>query len=300
MNLCWLPYLLPFRGFLPSIFWIIIGILNVAFLTIIERKLLSRIQRRIGPYRIFTQAILDGIKSITKERIFKESPFFYFFIFCNLFFTCLIWFLLPSNPSFLNFPLNFNIIFYLIFSAINFYPLIFMGLSSNNLFSWLAIIRGINSLISYEVNLSIIIIGFILILHSFNFEDYFYLQIDFPNYFYFPLLFLFFISLLAESNRIPFDLLEAESELVSGRVTEYSSLEFTIIYIIEYFMILINSYILIILFIGDFLFFPFIILLNLLSRAVLPRYTYNQILLLNWKEFLPLSFSFFLFFLLAG
>lgn len=104
----------------------------------------------------------------------------------------------------------------------------------------LSIIRGINQLISYEINITITIISIIYLSKSFNLHDIYLSNLD--NFIFFPIFLILFISLLAESYRLPFDFLEGESEIVGGRITEYASIEFTLIYITEYFMIIINNY----------------------------------------------------------
>jgi NADH-quinone oxidoreductase subunit H len=257
-------------------------------LTIIERKLLSRYQRRKGPYRFIFQAILDGIKGLTKERIKREENKYYNAVWLNLFISLVLFELLPISYTYRELNINLDFLFFIILSALNFYPIIYTGLSSNNKYTLFGVIRGINQLISYEINITLILISIIYSSNSFNIINIYISQIDTNNLFMFPFFFFFFFSFLAESNRIPFDLLEAESEIVAGRVTEYSSLEFTLIYISEYLMIFINSILL-----SLFFSFPYYILfiVYLISRALLPRYSYNDTINLNWISFLPLVFS---------
>ena len=175
--------------------------------------------------------------------------------------------------------MNRDILIYVILASLNFYPIIYSGISSNNRYSIDGTIRGINQLISYEINITIIIISMIIINKQYNFIDIMNNQIDTSNIYILPFILIFFISVLAESNRIPFDLLESENEIVGGRITEYSSIEFTFIYLSEYLTIMINSSIFQFFFLGFLS--PFFFLLFLISRALLPRYTYNDIISLN-------------------
>lgn len=266
-------------------------------MTIIERKLLSKIQRRKGPRRIILQGIIDGIKVILKERIYRESYKYNISIYINIIIIVILWELLPITHQYKEININLELLIYLILSSFNFYTIIYSTLYSNNKYSIQALIRGINQLVSYEVNISIIIISIIVLIKDFNLYNY--IQIDSKNIYLIPFFIILFISLLAESNRIPFDLLEGESELVAGRLTEYSSIEFTIIYLSEYLILLFNSSFLLFLFffktyisIEYLLFIIFIII----SRAILPRLTYNKIITLNWYYILPLSFSFLFFY----
>lgn len=181
-------------------------------MTIIERKFLSKIQRRIGPKRYITQAIIDGIKIIIKERLYREENKYYISCILNILVAFTIWELLPINFYYQELNINMDILLYLILASINVYPIIYGGIGSNNKYTLLSVIRGINQLISYEINITIGIITLIFLSRNFNIMDICLTQID---YFYFnPLFFLLFFSFLAETNRIPFDLLEAESELI--------------------------------------------------------------------------------------
>ena len=269
------------------------------FVTIIERKLLAKIQRRKGPRRFILQAIIDGIKVITKERIYRENILFYISLFINLFLIILLFEFLPISTLYKEINYKLEILVYILISSFNFYTIIYSSLFSNNKFSLQALIRGINQLVSYEINISVILLSFIILTNSYNYIDILLDQIDSFNFFFFPFFLILFISLLAESNRIPFDLLEGESELVAGRLTEYSSLEFSLIYLSEYYILLFNSsFLLLFFFSSSYLSLSFLLLLFflLLSRALLPRYTYNLIIYINWFILIPLSFSFLFFY----
>jgi|LakMenEpi03Aug12_release.lakeMendotaPanAssembly.Ray.scaffolds.fasta_scaffold643516_1 NADH:ubiquinone oxidoreductase subunit H len=221
---------------------------------------------------------------MTKERIYRENILYYISLLINLILIILLFELLPISPFYKEINYKIEILGYIIISSFNFYTIIYSTLYSNNKYSIQALIRGINQLVSYEINISIILLSFIILSHSFTFIDIILYQIDSLNIYYLPLFIILFISLLAESNRIPFDLLEGESELVAGRLTEYSSIEFTLIYISEYFILLFNSSFLLFFFFSfTYLSLSFLLLLLLfiISRALLPRYTYNNIIYIN-------------------
>lgn len=149
---------------------------------------------------------------MSKERIYFEEKKYYIACIINIIITIIIWEILPINNNYQELIINMDILFYIILSTLNIYPIIYGGLGSNNKYTIISVIRGINQVISYEINITIIIISIIYLSQTYNIINIINNQIDFT--FLNPLVLIFFISLLAESNRIPFDLLEGESEIV--------------------------------------------------------------------------------------
>ena len=177
---------------------------------------------------------------------------------------------------------------FLFLSSLNFLPLLFSSISSFSLYPFLGSIRAISLLLSYEINISIIFIYYFFFSHSFNFFDILFSQIS-ASFFFPPFFILLFISLLAESSRTPFDLIEGESEIVGGYLTEYSGLFFSLLYLSEYLSFFLHSALLSLFFSLPFL---FILFLFFLSRSFFPRYQFSNILFFNLSSLLPLNFSF--------
>lgn len=312
----WMIFKINFIKILPIILPIL---LSVAFFTIFERKILASIQRRRGPNIVglygLLQAIADAIKLLSKETLIPSSANIYIFLFSPIF-TFLIsmlgWALLPFDYNVVISDLNLGILFLFAFSSFNVYGLIMSGWSSNSKYAFLGSLRSTAQFISYEISMGLLLIPIILFTQSFNITAIVLAQQY--CYFIWPLFiffFLFFIISLAETNRVPFDSPEAESELVSGYNVEYSSIGFTFFFLAEYSNIILISCLIVILFLGGwlplciFLSFPFWLnfIIKLLSimfvfvwiRATLPRYRYDQLMNLGWKVILPLSLGFTLF-----
>ena len=288
---------------------IIIGLLSIAFLTLSERKIMGYMQRRIGPNKVgifgLIQPIADGVKLILKESpigleskrlLFILAPIIAFIL------SLLIYNIMPiKNLISNNYKEKNQLLFILGILSINIYSTLYSGWSGNSKYSKLGSLRAIIQLISYEVSLGIIILSIILINKSIKLTDIIYYQIDFLNlYLISPLFILWLITILAESNRPPFDLPEAESELIAGYIVEYGGIKFTFIYLAEYLYILFLSGLTSILFFGSnlssiltliFIFFFIWI------RATLPRLKFSTLLYLGWIEILPLSISYLIFLL---
>ena len=211
---------------------------------------------------------------------------------------------------------NFGILFILAFSSLNVYGIILGGWSSNSKYAFLGALRSASQMISYEVSIGLTILPVIILTGSFNLTEIILVQSE-TIWFIFPLLpcfIIFFISMLAETNRAPFDLPEAEAELVAGYNVEYSSMAFALYFMGEYGSMILMSTLIVILFCGGWLvpFFSFFHL-NLIApicfslkiaffcfcyiliRAAFPRYRYDQLMDIGWKIFLPLTLSFLLF-----
>jgi len=281
-------------------------LLAVAFFTVFERKILASMQRRRGPNVVglygLLQAIADALKLLSKETLIPSNSNIYIFILSPIFtffISMLCWSLIPFKYNIVVSDINLGILFLFAFSSLGVYGIIMSGWSSNSKYSFLGALRSSAQFISYEISMGLILIPIILYSQSFNISE---IILNQNNIYYiiplFSFFILFFIIGLAETNRIPFDLPEAESELVSGYNTEYSSIGFTFFFLAEYSNIILMSSIIVILFFGGWLYLPFsikllsIMFLFVWIRATLPRYRYDQLMYLGWKVILPLSLGF--------
>lgn len=303
-NLDWLK-------FLPIILPII---LSVAFLTLYERKVLSSMQRRRGPNVVgllgLIQAFADGVKLILKETIIPSSSNYIIFLLSPiLIFTLSLfgWSLIPFYKGVVIVDIDLGIIFILAISSLSVYGVIMSGWSSNSKYALFGALRSSAQMISYEVSIGLLIMPVIFLSGTTNLSGIIFAQKNMFNCFPFFISFiLFFICILAETNRLPFDLPEAESELVSGYNVEYAALTFAFFFLAEYSYIILMSTLLVILFLGGWLpifnifsFIPgyiwfflkiiFVIFSFIWVRATLPRYRYDQLMWLGWKVMLPLS-----------
>ena len=286
-------------------------LISVAFFTIIERKGMGIIQRRKGPNVIgilgLLQPFADGLKLFTKETILpSNSNSLVFFIapILTFFLSLISWVVIPFSDSIAFADINVGILYLLAVSALNVYGIIIAGWSSNSKYSFLGALRSTAQMISYEVSIGFIIINLCLFAGSFNLNEIIFAQ-RYSWYFFpsLPIFIIFYISMLAETNRHPFDLPEAEAELVSGYNVEYSSMTFALFFLGEYSNMLLMSAFSTILFFGGWLplfqFFPgsfwfslkviFGVTFFILTRAGLPRYRYDQLMSIGWKCFLPVS-----------
>nr|YP_010996504.1 NADH dehydrogenase subunit 1 [Sophonia microstaina]WPC85246.1 NADH dehydrogenase subunit 1 [Sophonia microstaina] len=295
---------------LTSLILLIMVLVSVGFFTLLERKVLSYMQLRKGPNKVGYLGILqpfsDGAKLFTKEQFFPMNSNMLLYIFCpflSLLQSLFLWVMFPY--FFNNLNLNFGLLFFLCCSTLGVYGLIICGWSSNSMYSMLGCIRSVSQAISYEISLSLILLGYFIIIDSYNFiEMYFYSNLWFI-FLSFPLFFVWISCCLAETNRTPFDFSEGESELVSGFNVEYGSGGFALLFISEYSSIIFMSMISSLIFIGgDFISFTFFLKIILLCysfiwiRCSLPRYRYDKLMYMAWKCYLPLSINYFLFFVL--
>nr|AND96654.1 NADH deshydrogenase subunit 1 [Eurysternus inflexus] len=296
--------------FMVSLIMVICVLVGVAFLTLMERKVLGYIQLRKGPNKVgylgIPQPFSDAIKLFTKEQTIPYmSNFFIYYIspIFSLFLSLLLWMCIPYLSVLFNF--NFGFLFLLCCSSLGVYTVMISGWSSNSNYAMLGGLRAVAQTISYEVSLFLILLSFLFMISSLNILDFMYYQ----EYLWFLFLFLplsmaWFVSCLAETNRTPFDFAEGESELVSGFNVEYSSGGFALIFLAEYSSILFMSFICSIMFLGANL-FSFMFFLKLLFmaflwvwvRGTLPRYRYDKLMYMCWKSFLPMSLNYLLFFL---
>ena len=243
---------------------IIIPILiSIAYITLGERKIMGRMQRRIGPNKVgqigIIQPIIDGIKLISKEIIIPQRVKIYEMLIgpiIILIFCIIIWIPVPIEIGIMIKENKYSILYILAISSLNVYLYIYSGWSTISKYAYLGSLRSIAQLISYEVSIGIIIMSVIYLNNSFNLNDLLIFQIYIPNIIpLLPIACLFFISILAETNRPPFDLPEAESELIAGYLIEFGGFAFASIYLAEYGFILFMSFFFSILFFGSFLSF---------------------------------------------
>jgi NADH-quinone oxidoreductase subunit H len=292
-------------------------LISVAYFTLAERKILAVIQRRRGPNVIgvygLLQPLADGFKLLVKETIIPSSANKFLFILSPII-TFLIslmgWAIIPFDKTAFLAEINIGILYIFAISSLGVYGIIMSGWSSNSKYAFLGALRSAAQMVSYEVSIGFIIITIVICCGSFNLQTIISSQ---QNVWFivpfFPLFLLFFISGLAETNRHPFDLPEAETELVSGYNVEYSAMGFALFSLGEYANMLLMSSLNIILFLGGWLapfeslaFIPgsfwfglkicFFVILFSWMRAALPRYRYDQLMGLGWKVFLPISISY--------
>ena len=293
-------------------------LLAVAFLTLAERKVMASMQRRKGPnvvgiFGLF-QPIADGVKLMVKEPILPSSANTVIFLIApvlTFLLSQVAWAVIPFGEGAVLADIHVGLLYVFAISSLGVYGIITAGWSSNSKYGFLGSLRSAAQMVSYEVSIGLILITVLLCVGSLNLTEVVLAQQ--PIWFcvpLFPLLVLFFISCLAETNRAPFDLPEAEAELVAGYNVEYSAMGFTLFFLGEYANILVMSTLCTLFFLGgwlppfDFVLFHWIpgvfwlgLKLNLFLfffiwvRAAFPRYRYDQLMRLGWKVFLPLSLA---------
>jgi len=291
-------------------------LLAVAYLTLFERKVIGAMQLRKGPNRVgwfgVLQPLADGLKLMLKEVILPSQANKVLFLLAPIitFLLALIgWAVIPFSETFVVADLNVGVTYLLATSSLGVYGIILAGWASNSKYAFLGAIRSSAQMISYEVSIGLIIISVVLCAGSLNLSEIIKAQKEMwyviPM---FPMFILFFISALAETNRHPFDLPEAESELVAGYNVEYASMPFAMFFLGEYANMILISAFASVLFLGGWLpicdnefckaipgfiwlFAKIIFLLFcfIWVRATLPRYRYDQLMRLGWKVFLPVS-----------
>lgn len=282
---------------------VIIILIGVAYITLAERKVMGAMQRRKGPNVVgiygLLQPLADGLKLAIKEIIIPQQANKIFFMLgpiLTLTLSLIIYIPIPFGISSIIYENEYGILYILAVSTLSVYILLYSGWSSNSKYAFIGAIRSIAQLISYEVSMGIIVISILLLNNSFNLIEILYKQIYVPNILaLLPLFVLFFISALAETNRPPFDLPEAESELIAGYIVEYGGMSFAAIYLAEYAFIQSMSIL------GSVLFFgttnPFMGTLLIIFgfiwiRATLPRTRYTDLMSLGWTKILPFAISY--------
>lgn len=311
-------YILPYLYLILKILSIVIPLLiSVAYFTLAERKILGAIQRRRGPNVIgvfgLLQPLSDGLKLFVKEAIFpsnsnkfifKASPVVTFLV------SLMGYAIIPFDKYSVLADINLGILYLFAMSSLGIYGIIMSGWSSNSKYAFLGALRSTAQMVSYEVSIGFMIVIIALCAGSFNLSVIVESQQTcWYVITYFPLWLMFFVTALAETNRHPFDLPEAEAELVSGYNVEYSAMGFALFSLGEYANMLLMSAFNVILFFGGWLspvkalsFLPgsfwfaikicFFVILFVWMRAALPRYRYDQLMSLGWKVFLPLSLTY--------
>jgi NADH-quinone oxidoreductase subunit H len=292
-------------------------LISVAYLTLLERKIIGHMQRRTGPVTVgflgLLQPLADGFKLFLKETIIPSHSERFIYILAPIItfsLSLLNWIVIPFDYNNSIFNINLSALFIFAISSLSVYGVILAGWSSNSKYAFLGAIRSSAQMISYEISISLILLSVFITSYSLNFIDIINSQKFLWNCtFHFPIFFLFLVSILAETNRHPFDLPEAEAELVSGYNVEYSSMTFALFFLGEYANIILMSLLTSIFFLGGwhfpFFYFPsfiFLIIKMLLvifffiwCRAAFPRYRYDQLMFLGWKILLPFSISWIIF-----
>jgi len=294
-------------------------LIAVAFFTVAERKIMAAIQRRRGPNVVgfmgLLQALADGLKLFVKETTLPSNSNLVIFLLAPMlsFVLSLIsWSVIPFSNGIVAADINLGILYLFAISSLNVYGILLAGWSSNSKYAYLGALRSAAQMISYEISIGFIVLTTVLCAGSFNLSNIVLAQTK--TYYIiplFPMFVIFYISMLAETNRHPFDLPEAEAELVSGYNVEYSAMTFALFFLAEYSNMLLMSSFAAILFLGGWLppfnIFPLYlfpgsfwfslkialgVVFFIVTRATLPRYRYDQLMQLGWKSFLPLSLSF--------
>ena len=289
-------------------------LIAVAYLTYAERKVIAWMQMRKGPNVVgpfgLLQPFADGVKLMPKELIVPSGSNKALFILAPMItFTLAMigWAVIPFDAGLVLADINVGVLYLLAISSLGVYGIIIAGWASNSKYPFLGAIRSAAQMVSYEVSIGLIIITVLLCAGSLNLSEIVEAQ---KGMWYviplFPMFIIFFISILAETNRHPFDLPEAEAELVAGYNVEYSSMTFAMFFLGEYANMILMSAYATILFLGGWLpihssldFIPgpiwffakiaFCLFVFIWARAALPRYRYDQLMRLGWKVFLPLS-----------
>ena len=288
-------------------------LISVAYYTLFERKVLAAMQRRRGPNIVgffgILQPLADGLKLMSKEGIVPILSVYTVYLIApilSIIISFMGWTVLPifyENSNYVN--SDFDILIFFCLTALGSYGVVLAGWGSFSRYAVMGALRAIAQLISYEIIFLITMLPGILFVGSFNFMDYTHVQANavwliFPTL---PSSIIFYILMLAETNRTPFDLPEAEAELVSGFNVEYSSILFAMFSLSEYNSMLLMSTLYVVIFLGAwaegvilFVIKVIFIAFSIIKmRAALPRYRYDQLMFLCWYIFLPLSLSLLIF-----
>ena len=300
-----------------KILFLLVPVLTaVAMIVWLDRRVWAFVQKRrgpnvVGPFGLF-QSLADALKYLFKEIIIPASANKIIFILApivTMTLALIAWAVIPFNENFVIADINVGILYIFAVSSLGVYGIIMGGWASNSKYPFLGAIRSAAQMVSYEVSIGVIIINVLLCVGSLNLNDIVVAQ---QNMWFviplFPMFVIFFISALAETNRPPFDLPEAEAELVAGYQTEYSGMMYAMFWLGEYANILLMCAMGAILFLGGWMspidVYPFtlvpgaiwlilkillLFILFALVKAIVPRYRYDQLMRLGWKVFLPLS-----------
>jgi NADH-quinone oxidoreductase subunit H len=313
----WTTYLLPGALIVAHIVAILVPLLvAVAYLTLAERKVIAAMQLRKGPNVVgpfgLLQPLADGLKLLLKETVIPSGANKVVFVLAPMvtFVLAIVaWAVIPFDAGMVLADINVGVLYLFAISSLGVYGIIMAGWASNSKYAFLGALRSAAQMVSYEISIGFVIITVLLCVGSLNLTKVVEAQRD--MWFALPLLpmfVVFFISALAETNRAPFDLPEAEAELVSGYNVEYSAMTFALFFLGEYANMILMSAMTATLFLGGWLppvdmapfnWVPgpiwlilkicFVLFLFLWVRATFPRYRYDQLMRLGWKVFLPLS-----------
>jgi NADH-quinone oxidoreductase subunit H len=312
-------YIIPLIFITLKIILIVLPLLlSVAYLTYAERRVIGLMQMRRGPNRVgpfgLLQPIADAVKLIFKETIVPTPASKIVFMIAPMitFILSLVgWAVIPFAEGWVLSDMNLGVLYILAVSSLGVYGIIMAGWASNSQYAFLGAIRSSAQMISYEVSMGLVIVTVLLVTGSLNLSEIVEYQREMPFWIHLllaPMAVVFFISVLAETNRLPFDLPEAESELVAGYNVEYSSMSFALFFLGEYANMILVSAMTVTFFMGGylppfgisflylvpgFIWFVlkicFLLFVFLWIRATLPRYRYDQLMYLGWKVFLPLT-----------
>jgi NADH-quinone oxidoreductase subunit H len=305
--------------------FVIVLLLSLAFLLLMDRKVWAAVQLRKGPNVVgpfgLLQSFADFLKFLFKEIVVPAGADRFLFLFApllTLVLAFIAWAVIPVDEGWVIADLNVGILYLLAISSLGVYGIILGGWASNSKYPFLGSLRSAAQMVSYEVSIGFVLISVLLLVGSMNMSEIVRAQeggiwnwhvFAFPTIFIMlPMFVIFFVSALAETNRPPFDLPEAESELVAGYQVEYSSTPYLLFMIGEYLNIVLMCALLTILFFGGWYapipfleFIPgifwfaikvvFFFFLFALVKAVVPRYRYDQLMRLGWKIFLPTSLA---------
>ncbi len=294
-------------------------LLAVAYLTYAERKIIAAMQLRqgpmfVGPYGLL-QPLADGLKLFFKETVIPSRANKGVFLLAPMitFILALIgWAVIPFGEGLVLADINVGVLYLFAVSSLGVYGIIMAGWASNSRYAFLGALRSSAQMVSYEISMGLIIINVLMTAGSLNLSEIVRAQAEHGWYvlWHFPMFMIFLVSIIAETNRLPFDLPEDEASLVTGYNVEYSSMTFALFFLGEYANMILMSAIATILFLGGWLppfevapftwipgpiwFFlkvALILFVYIWARATLPRYRYDQLMRLGWKVFLPLSLA---------
>lgn len=293
-------------------------LLSVAYLTYAERRVIGLMQMRKGPNIVgpfgLLQPIADAVKLMFKETIVPKPAdkiIFYLAPVITFVLALIGWAVIPFDKGLVLADINVGVLYVLAISSLGVYGIIMAGWASNSKYAFLGAVRSSAQMVSYEVSMGLVIVTVLITTGSLNLTEIVEAGRNRPiwiDLMMAPMAVVFFISILAETNRLPFDLPEAEAELVAGYNVEYSSMTFAMFFLGEYANMILVSAMMVIFFMGGYLppfgitfldFVPgviwfvmkisFILFTFLWIRASLPRYRYDQLMHLGWKIFLPIS-----------
>lgn len=304
--------------FIKALVLLVPMLIMVAYLTYAERKILAAMQLRKGPNVVgpfgLLQPFADAIKMLMKETVIPSgaNPILFFIgPMLTFMLAMLAWAVIPVNDGWAIANINVGVLYLFAISSLGVYGIVIAGWASNSKYAFLGALRSAAQMVSYEVSMGFVLVSVLLCVGSLNLTDIVHAQhkiwFCIPL---FPMFVVFFISVLAETNRAPFDIPEGESEIVAGFFVEYSSMSFALFFLGEYANMILMSSLTTILFLGGWM-APFGILQSLgpiplgplwfiakvcfvlffflWTRATFPRYRYDQLMRLGWKVFLPLS-----------